>query len=154
MLQYVEILNNSKIFSGIIMILLNIGSKYVSIDISKAQEKFLSNNIIRKFLIFTIVFTATRDIIVSIFLTIFFIILNKYILNEHSIVSLIPKSMKNNEVTPDEIEYAKKILTTAYKQKNVKNVESKKLNNIKNYNNNIRKIKKKNLICFLNNIKL
>lgn len=155
MLQYIEILNNSKIFSGIIMILLNLGSKYVSIDISKAQEKFLSNNIIRKFLIFTIVFTATRDIIISIFLTVFFIVLNKYILNEHSIVSLIPKYMKSNEVTQEEIEYAKKILTSAYKQKNdSKNVNNKKKNNITNYNNNIRKIKKKNLLCFLNNIKL
>jgi len=155
MLQYIELLNNSKIFSGIVMILLNIGSKYVSIDISKAQEKFLSSNIIRKFLIFTIVFTATRDIIISIFLTMFFIILNKYILNEDCVVSLIPKYMKSNEVTPEEIEYAKKIMTIAYKQKNTaKKVNNKKENNIKNYNNNISKIKKKNLLCFLNNIKL
>ena len=76
-------------------------------------------------------------------------------MNEHSIVSLIPKYMKSNEVTQEEIEYAKKILTSAYKQKNdSKNVNNKKKNNITNYNNNIRKIKKKNLLCFLNNIKL
>ena len=38
---YLDKINNSKLFAGIVMILLNIGSRYVKIDISKAQEQYL-----------------------------------------------------------------------------------------------------------------
>merc|ERR1711967_114164 len=87
MLEYIIYnLENSKIFSGIMMILLNIGAKYVSIDINQTQESFLSNVIVRRILIFTIVFTATRDIIVSLFL-----VLIKLFLNEESKFCLLPK---------------------------------------------------------------
>ena len=41
-------LNNSKFFAGVVMIMLNIGSKYVTIELSKNQEQYLKNNIIRE----------------------------------------------------------------------------------------------------------
>ena len=31
-------LNNSKFFAGLVMIMLNIGSKYITIELSKTQE--------------------------------------------------------------------------------------------------------------------
>ena len=42
--------NNSKFFAGIVMIMLNIGSKYVTIELSKSQEQYLRNSISDKYL--------------------------------------------------------------------------------------------------------
>ena len=33
-------INSSKLFAGFVMILLNIGTRYVKIDINKSQEKY------------------------------------------------------------------------------------------------------------------
>ena len=33
-------INNSKLFAGFVMILLNIGSRFVKIEVSKSQEKY------------------------------------------------------------------------------------------------------------------
>ena len=42
-LEYLKALNNSKFFAGLVMIMLNIGSKYVTIELSKNQEQYLKN---------------------------------------------------------------------------------------------------------------
>ena len=65
-----DILNNSKYFSGFIMILMNLGSKYVPLELSEEQEEFLSKKVIRRLLVFAIFFMATRDVLVSIILTV------------------------------------------------------------------------------------
>ena len=68
-------LNNNKYFAGIIMLIINIGSKYVSIELSKTQQAYLQNSFFRQILIFTIVWLSTRDVIVSLILTGIFVIL-------------------------------------------------------------------------------
>ena len=62
-------INNSKLFAGLVMIMLNIGSKYITIKLSKSQEEYLRNSIARQLLIFSIVWMGTRDIILSSILT-------------------------------------------------------------------------------------
>ena len=37
-ITYLRSLNNSKFFAGLVMIMLNIGSKYISIELSKNQK--------------------------------------------------------------------------------------------------------------------
>ena len=44
--NHILFLNNSKFFAGIIMILLNIGSKFISVQFSKSAEEYLKLNII------------------------------------------------------------------------------------------------------------
>ena len=51
-------INSSKYFYAILMILMNMGAKYIEIDIAKSQKEFLSSKIIRRLLIFTIAFIA------------------------------------------------------------------------------------------------
>ena len=53
-MMYLGRLNNSKFFSGVVMILLNIGSKYITIELSKSQEAYLRNSLGRQLLIFAI----------------------------------------------------------------------------------------------------
>ena len=53
-------LNNSKFFAGILMILMNLGSKYISLELSESQDEFFSNIIIRRIMIFTVVFIQRK----------------------------------------------------------------------------------------------
>ena len=82
-------LNNSKFFAGILMILMNLGSKYISLELSESQDEFFSNVVIRRIMIFTVVFIATKDIIVSFIITACFIILVSGLFNQDSKYCLI-----------------------------------------------------------------
>ena len=80
--EFTHKINNSKLFAGLVMIMLNIGSKYITIKLSKSQEQYLRNSIARQLLIFSIVWMGTRDVILSFFLTATFIVLTDHLFNE------------------------------------------------------------------------
>jgi hypothetical protein len=115
-------LNSSKFFAGILMLVVNIGSRYVTIQFSKSQEEYIKNLLLREFLIFSIVWMATRDIM----LTASFVILADYILNENSTYCCIPNKYKhinkilanNNDsiISPMEIKAAEELLKKAKQQ--------------------------------------
>tara|TARA_B100000902_G_C27056833_1_gene787027 strand:+ start:269 stop:712 length:444 start_codon:yes stop_codon:yes gene_type:complete len=88
-------LNQSKLFMGIIMLLMNIGSKYVEFGFSKTQEQALRNGIGREILIFAIIFLGTHDIVISILMTAAFIILSDHVFNEESDYCMVPNYLKN-----------------------------------------------------------
>jgi len=92
---YLSHINTSKLFIGITMIMLNVGSKYVDFKFTKSQEKLLKEGLAREILIFAIVFMGTRDVVYAILLTAAFIILSEYAFNEKSKYCLIPERMKN-----------------------------------------------------------
>ena len=94
-LDRVKSLNNSKFFAGIVMLVLNIGSKYITIELSKSQEQYLRNTIARHMLIFSIAWMGTRDIFLSIGLTACFNVLTLFLFNEESRLCIIPKSLRN-----------------------------------------------------------
>jgi hypothetical protein len=120
-------LNNSKYFLGVMMILLNIGSKYVTIKLSKSQEAYLRNYIIRELLIFSVCWMGTRDILVSIVVTAAFFILTEHLFNEESRFCILPEryrklhllidTNKDGVISDQEINDAVAILTKAKKQK-------------------------------------
>ena len=71
MFNSIKSVNNSKFFAGFIMIMLNIGSKYVVIKLSKSQEQYLRNTIGRQLLIFSIAWMGTRDIFTALIIKLF-----------------------------------------------------------------------------------
>ena len=77
-------LNNSKFFAGVIMIFMNVGSKYVTIELSKTQEQYLRNTLARQLLIFSISWFGTHDIIMSLALVAIFPLLTQHLFNENS----------------------------------------------------------------------
>ena len=118
-------LNNSKYFSGIIMILLNLGSKHIAMEVSPSQDSFMGNIIIRRLLIFTVVFTATRDVWTSIILTAAFIILVSGLFNDNSNYCIIPKKIRDypldsRTISGAEYDSAKQVIELYEKQKKVK----------------------------------
>lgn len=70
-----ELVNESKLFLGIMMILLNIGSRYLVDEFSSKPEEYQRNLILRRIAIFAVCFVATHDIITSLLLTAGFIII-------------------------------------------------------------------------------
>jgi hypothetical protein len=125
-LDYLKSLNNSKFFAGFVMIIMNIGSKYVTIELSKNQEQYLKNNIGRQFLIFAISWMGSRDILTALALTAIFTILADHLFNEQSKLCIIPRKYrryehlldldKNNEVTEEELKQAKEVLERSRKK--------------------------------------
>ena len=71
----IESVNTSKLFLGIMMILLNLGSKYLVDEFSTTEEEHSRNIILRRIAVFAVCFVGTRDIVTSIILTSGFVIL-------------------------------------------------------------------------------
>jgi|TARA_B110000046_G_C12851760_1_gene338060 hypothetical protein len=76
-----QILNENKYFIGISMILVNIGSRYIIDELNTEHRNLIRNEYIRKIFVFCVFFMATRDILISIALTILFIFSIKELFN-------------------------------------------------------------------------
>jgi hypothetical protein len=119
-------LNNSKVFTGIMMILMNVGSKYITVKLSPSQEAYFRNNIARELLIFVVCWMGTRDLLISIFLTASFYVLTQHLFNEDSRYCVLPKKYRefhllldtNNDgvISQQEITEAVNLLAKAKQQ--------------------------------------
>ena len=124
--MYLGRLNSSKFFAGIVMILLNIGSKYITIELSKSQEAYLRNSLGRQMLIFAISWMGSRDILIALALTAIFNVLANHLFNEKSKFCIIPARYRNYEdildldndgkVSEKEIKKAKELLEKVKKK--------------------------------------
>jgi hypothetical protein len=87
---YVLQLNSSKFFAGVIMILLNVGAKFITIQFSKSTEEYLKNTVSKQILVFAMAWMGTRDIYAALGLTAVFTILSDYLFNEESALCVVP----------------------------------------------------------------
>lgn len=88
--QYVMHLNSNKFFAGVIMILLNVGSKFIQIQFSRSTEEYLKYSISKQILVFSMAWMGTRDIYASLSLTAIFTILSDYLFNEECSFCIVP----------------------------------------------------------------
>jgi len=88
--HHIMYLNNSKFFAGIIMILLNIGSKFITIQFSKSTEEYMKWSVSKQLLVFAMAWMGTRDIYTALGLTAIFTILSEYLFNEESSLCIVP----------------------------------------------------------------
>jgi len=77
-------LNTNPYFIGIMMLLLNFGGRFLSLEMSKGQEAFFYNTWVRRFLIFIVIFVGTRNVIVAAMLSFVIILCIGYLFNENS----------------------------------------------------------------------
>ena len=125
--SFLRPINESKLLVGMMMIFLNVGSKYIDLGLSKTQEQILRDGLAREMLIFAISFMGTRDIPTAIILTASFTILSNIVLNENSKYCIIPHKMKKIQelidtngdgvISHQEELHALEILEKAKKQK-------------------------------------
>jgi hypothetical protein len=125
--HHVMYLNNSKFFAGVIMILLNVGSKFIQIQFSKSTEEYMKYSVSKQLLVFSMAWMGTRDIYTALGLTAVFTILSEYLFNEECSLCIVPhkyrvlhKLMDTNEdgvVTEVELAAAIAVLEKAKKEK-------------------------------------
>lgn len=112
-------LANSKLFAGCIMLMSNIGGRYLSLDLPNNIEKLFSTYfILRCIVLFSIFFMATRDIKISILLSLLFFIITNFFINEKSTFCLLGNVEKNNIVSVEEYTKAKEIIGRYNKESN------------------------------------
>ena len=70
-----SILNDNKFFLGIMLILLNIGSRHLVDEFSTDPKSYNQNIILRRLAVFAVCFVGTRDLVTSLLLTAGFIII-------------------------------------------------------------------------------
>jgi hypothetical protein len=73
--KLIEHINTNKLFLGVMMILLNLGSRYLVDEFSTNEADHSRNIVLRRIAVFAVCFVGTRDIVTSIILTAGFVIL-------------------------------------------------------------------------------
>jgi len=123
-------LNNTKFFAGVVMIMLNIGSKFITIQFSKSTEEYLKYTVSKQLLVFAMAWMGTRDIYTALILTAVFVILSDHLFNEESKMCIVPQNCRvlhklintteDGMVTDTEVAAAMALLDKAQKQKETK----------------------------------
>lgn len=127
----VQMLNSSKIFAGLIVVTLNIASKFVTIKLSKSMEGYLKHTFSRDVLVFCICWMGSREIYVAFLITLVFILFMDFLFNEESAFCILPNSFTSYHMTlldegggppqPDEIVRAQNVLERV-KNNNTENI--------------------------------
>jgi hypothetical protein len=124
------------------MICLNIGSRYIQLNLDESTESYIKYALTKEILVFTISWMATRNIYMSLGLTAVFIVLADFIMNEKSKYCLLPKkfirSRRMNELVDNKILSEKEIndaLEVLEKAK-VQKFKQNQLNYLDSYNLN------------------
>jgi len=91
-------MNQSKIFAGLVIIVLNISSKFVTIKLSKPLEGYLKYTFSRDILVFAMAWMGTRDIYTALFMTFVFSVCANFFFNENSRFCCLPKSFITHHI--------------------------------------------------------
>lgn len=81
---FFNIFNTNPYFIGLMMVVLNLGGKFLSLEITKGQEYIFQLPLFRKFIIFVVLFISTRNLWVALTLSLIIVFLMNHLLNECS----------------------------------------------------------------------
>lgn len=137
--EQIQALNSSKIFAGIMIITLNIVSRFVNIKLSKTMEAYLKYTFSKYVLVFTVAWMGTRDIYIALFIMAVFAVVSDFLFDEESMFCILPEEFKDHhlnlleenenmeKITDEEIAKAKKVLEKAKEQNKDTEFESYKI---------------------------
>lgn len=119
-------LNQSKIFAGIMIITLNIASRFVNIKLSNSMESYLKYTFSKQILIFAIAWMGTRDIYVALIITLLYTLIMDMLFNEECAYCILPEQFTtyheglNTMKKTEEEENKKKVSTKEDKEQSCK----------------------------------
>ena len=119
-------LNTSKMFAGLMIITLNIASKFVTFKFGKTAEMYLKYTFSRQILVFAMAWMGTRDIYVAGGLTLVFIVIFDFLFNENSSLCVLPNELKeyyqniDEDISHDDYVKAKTTVDKYVEQKDTK----------------------------------
>lgn len=94
-------MNNNKIVWAITMLVFNVGSRFVLADISDGNEHVLNTVVFKQLVVFCMFFVATRDIALSVVLTVGFVVCFNVLLRRNvDIWCMIPGSARCQKSLP------------------------------------------------------
>ena len=79
--KFIDNINKSKVFAGLSLLMLNVGSKHIDISLSPAQEAIFKNSITKQFLIFSIAWVGSRDVYTALLITCGYVLITEILLN-------------------------------------------------------------------------
>jgi len=82
--SFVMAVNANPYFIGLMMLALNLGGRFIGLELTRSQEAFLQNIWVRRVLIFVVLFMGTRNILVAFWMWLAVVFLLGYVLNENS----------------------------------------------------------------------
>jgi hypothetical protein len=83
-------LNANPYIIGMFMLLLNLGGRFLSLELTKKQEAFLQSPWLRPLIFFTVIFIATRNLVAAFWVTLLFFFIIWVVANENSPFCMIP----------------------------------------------------------------
>lgn len=122
---FLQIFNTNPYFIGIMMLVLNLGGRFISLEVTKKQEQFLQLPWVRRILIFTVLFVATRNIWVAFWATVAVVLFLGYLFNENSALCVFGQGGKEGskcsseapkqgeDMTPEEKEILQRLSAKA-----------------------------------------
>ena len=81
---YLDQLAENKLFIGLLMLLVNIGARFIIEELSDEHRAVVKSDWFRKIVIFSSVFMATRDVVIALTVTIIFVVLINEILSQET----------------------------------------------------------------------
>ena len=125
--ESIKTLNTSKIFAGLMIITLNISSRFVTIKLSKSMESYLKYTFSKQILLFAIAWMGTRDIYIALLIVLLYTVFFEYLFNEDSSLCILSENftsyhqelVENDKVTDEELMKAQEVIKKAEKQNEV-----------------------------------
>lgn len=125
--SFLQIFNTNPYFIGLMMLILNLGGRFISLEVTKKQEQFLQRPWVRRILIFTVLFVATRSIWVAFWTTVAVVLFLGYLFNENSSLCVfgdggmngskcatgVTRPAPGEEMTPEEKEILQRLSAKA-----------------------------------------
>ena len=99
--SFIMAINANPYFIGFMMLMLNLGGRFIGLELTKSQEAFLQNVWVRRALIFIVLFMGTRNVLVAFWMWLAVVFLLGYVLNENSSMCLFKGGVAGSKCTND-----------------------------------------------------
>ena len=123
-------INENRMFAATCMLMLNIGSRYVNLGITKSQEHYIRKLLKPEIFVFIVFWMGSRDIYYAFILASVYSLLARFLFNENSQLCIVKnkfaKVMDTNndgKISNDELERASGILRQATKSTEKKDTQ-------------------------------
>lgn len=104
-------LNSNPYLVGMFMLLLNLGGRFLAMELTPKQEQFLQQRWLRPFLFFIVIFVATRNLAVAFWISLFLFVILWVLANEKSPFCLVPGWREFENTESRQIQYEQNVET-------------------------------------------
>jgi hypothetical protein len=93
-MDILNVLNSSKLLWGLSTITMQLGARHVVGDLTDMQNKFLQKKAVKYVVLFAMIFVGSRDVMISVAMTIAIYATIDWLLNENSCLCIVPAAMR------------------------------------------------------------